>query len=161
METVVGLPHDFKQGCKFIINDKHWNVVARNAITFLLAFVFPNGEASELIVHFWYSASLSSRMWRGITEKVTPLISDIVKENKEKTDSAVLTKHWKFGTSSISLTIKTKEWEMLLEMINPKSPLNLASTEAHARTANIGNAATTSGQFSVFLALYALLRHGF
>jgi hypothetical protein len=104
----------------------------------LLAFTFPNGEASELIVHLWYSASLPSLMWRGVTETMTPLIRDFVNGIKEEPDNAALTNIWTFGISSLRLTMKKKEWEILLEMIEPRLNPVLASREESRKAAMRG-----------------------
>jgi hypothetical protein len=138
METVVGIPHEFKQKCEIVINDKDSNVVMRNTIILLLAFTFPNGEASELIVHLWYSASLPAPMWRVATETVIPLIKDFVNEIKEKPDSAPFTKLWTFGISSLRLTMERKKWEILLDMVDPKSPPILALREQSRKAAMRG-----------------------
>lgn len=58
MSTVVALPGKFERECQIAINDRDIDVVLQNAVILLLAFNFPGSEASELSVHFWYSAAL-------------------------------------------------------------------------------------------------------
>ena len=65
-------------------------------------------------------------MRRVATEMVT-LIRDYVNEIKGKSDNAPFTKLWAFGVSSPRLKVEMEEWEMLLDMVDPKSPLILAS----------------------------------
>jgi hypothetical protein len=64
MKTVLELPSTYKKTCTVTINNRDEDIVLRNAIILLLAFHFPNGEASELIVHLWYSAALPSNIYR-------------------------------------------------------------------------------------------------
>jgi hypothetical protein len=66
-------------------------------------------------------------MWRGVTETVTPLVRDFVSRIRNEQDNAVLTETWTFGISSLCLSMKKKQWEMLLEMIGPSSPPALAA----------------------------------
>jgi hypothetical protein len=63
MSTVVALPGKFEPECQIVINDRDHDVVLGNAVILLLAFNFPGGEASEFIVHFWYSAALPPRKY--------------------------------------------------------------------------------------------------
>ncbi len=97
VETVNGIPNDFKQKCTIVINDKDPTIIIRNAIFLLLAFIFQDGEASELIVHLWYSASLPSQMWRGVTEKVMPFIRDLIIKHQMAPDDKL---SGKYGTSA-------------------------------------------------------------
>lgn len=91
IETIIGISYEFRQKCEIIINDKDSNVVIRHTIMLLLAFTFPDREASKLIVHLWYSVSLPSLMWREVTEAITPLIIDFVNRIKEELDNIALT----------------------------------------------------------------------
>jgi len=61
MSTVVALPRKFEPECQIVINDRDLDIVFRNAVILLVAFNFPGGEASELIVHFRYSAGLPTK----------------------------------------------------------------------------------------------------
>jgi hypothetical protein len=78
MKTVIELPPSYKKTCTIAINDRDEDIVLRNAVILLLTFHFPNGEASELIVHLWHSAAIPSRMYQhAVIEKILPDIEEI------------------------------------------------------------------------------------
>ena len=78
MKTILSVPSGHKKRCAIVIIDGDPLVALRNTILLLLALMFPNGEASELIFHLWYSASLPAHIIRFISEKLTPRIRELV-----------------------------------------------------------------------------------
>ncbi|KAF4619070.1 hypothetical protein G7Y89_g14776 [Cudoniella acicularis] len=126
LKTVNAIPLDYKQKCD-IINDLETETALRNPIILLLTFLFLDGSASELIIHLWYSAALPGEMYIvSIAETVLPLIIDICDKIKNKPAENIISKVWKFGSSSLRFTFKQGDWMRLLNILELKDTLPIA-----------------------------------
>jgi hypothetical protein len=127
MKTINQIPPTYKQKIEVVLNELNTEIVLRNAVMLLLAFFYPDGEASELIIHFWYSAALPFEMYMsGVAERVVPLIKEVCHSLEEEANNAVFSKKWDFGQSSLRLTLMKHQWASLLDQLELKHTLPIA-----------------------------------
>jgi hypothetical protein len=127
MKTINQISPTYKQKIEVVLNELDTDIVLRNAVMLLLAFLFPNGEASELIIHFWYSAALAFEMYMsGIAERVVPLIKEVCYSLEEEANNAVFSKKWEFGQSFLRLTLRKHQWVSFLDQLELKHTLPIA-----------------------------------
>lgn len=127
MKTINHIPPTYKQKIEVVLNELNTDIVLRNAVMLLLAFLYPDGEASELIIHFWYSAALPFEMYmNGIAERVLPLIKGVCYSLEGEANGSVFSKTWDFGQSSLRLTLMKHQWARLLDQLELKYTLPIA-----------------------------------
>lgn len=83
------------------MNDREFDVVARNAILLLLALTSQDSEETytppdiaEALIHVWYSASIPARIFSLLQNRVKPLIVELCDRIADKPLNAVLAKTW-------------------------------------------------------------------
>jgi hypothetical protein len=86
----------------------------------LLAFSSPNGEASELIIHLWYSCALTTPMAAALKEKLAPLIKKAYNKLKDPLPESMIVWPFMFGNSCLFLTLKFMMWKRLLDLVEGK-----------------------------------------
>lgn len=74
MRSVVGLPLSYSGQCNVVINNRDFDVVARNAILLLTSLNFSPSQAAPMMLHIWYSAFIPENMIRSLQDTVLPLI---------------------------------------------------------------------------------------
>jgi len=72
--TIPGLPQSYKGKCCVNINDKDFQVVARNVIMLLVAHRMEPDTAVPLIIHIWYSAFIPAVMLQILQSTILPMI---------------------------------------------------------------------------------------
>lgn len=100
------------------MNDREFDVVARNAILLLLALTSQDSEETntasdiaEALIHVWYSASITGSILSLLQNRVKPLIVELCGKIADKPPNAVLAKTWKFSTGqTLRLVLKKKDW---------------------------------------------------
>ena len=131
MCTVNGLPPNYTSRCDTILNDKNMNIVARNIVMLLIAAQLPPPEASELILHIWYSARLTKGMVAAVDKHAREPIANIVSKVKGKANDVIQSKRWTFGTAEISVRLFKPQWTNLLHILDAKH--DIAKTEEERR----------------------------
>lgn len=128
VKSLVELPITYEGKCELIINDKDFDIVARNAILLLTALVFDPIEAADIMIHIWYSAFITELYLWKLREKVLPLIEDVCKKVAGRPGQSLQSKTWTFGTRSISLVLPKASWDLLPSFF--KVPDGLSASKA-------------------------------
>jgi hypothetical protein len=68
MTTINGLPSSYQGQCNVIVNDLDSLLTARNILILALASLNPDGIDTDTIIHLWYSASLTQKMYDQVIE---------------------------------------------------------------------------------------------
>ncbi|KAJ9663962.1 hypothetical protein H2201_005444 [Coniosporium apollinis] len=134
VKTLAGIPTASTGGCEVMINDRDFDIVARNAILLLMALYFEADSAPLTMLHLWYSALIPAQILRAIQENIRPLIQDVCAKIAAKRAGSFQAKKWTYGTRSLRLVLKKEEWNRLLSYF--EIPDGLSMTQVHAiRTA--------------------------
>jgi hypothetical protein len=83
MATILSVSETYKGQLSVIVNELDVDLQIRNLIIILLATLVPDGKATELITHLWYSASIPSEMYCLVTEYVLPRVKMVWEECKK------------------------------------------------------------------------------
>ncbi|KAH8593889.1 hypothetical protein B0O99DRAFT_546517 [Bisporella sp. PMI_857] len=121
VKTIASLPDGITQHISVTMNDREFDVVARNAILLLLALTaqdFTDSEkttkpldAVEALIHIWYSASIHSNVLSLLQDRVKPLIADVCSRIAHKPSNILLGKTWEFsGRRTLRLVLKQRDW---------------------------------------------------
>ena len=124
--TINSLPSTYQKSCTSILNDRDGVVVARNAILLLLALHLSPEEASQAMLHVWYSARLTPKIGEALQGKIKPMVADVVKKILSKDNITVLSKTWTSGSASISVRLLKPQWMYLLKMLEATMTLENA-----------------------------------
>lgn len=117
IKTIVDLPDTFAQQIEMTINDRDFDVVARNAILLLLAFSAPGitsptttlSSIAETLIHLWYSVLIRASALSHVRSTVQPLISEVCRRIADKPRGVHLGKTWQFGQQRTLRLVLTKE----------------------------------------------------
>ncbi|CAH0056152.1 unnamed protein product [Clonostachys solani] len=127
--TITSLPDSFDKGLSAVLNDKEFDVVARNAIMLLLCLTINDPEeAASAITHIWYSSSIWESHMNLLQENIRPLIAKVCAETEGNSQDALLVT-WKFGPSSLQLALSNDDWKRLLNFL--KVPAGLTVDRAN------------------------------
>ena len=98
-----------------VVNDRDFDVVARNAIMLLVALV-SEGEDQAIgsMLHLWYSALITPKHSEILINRIRPMIEEVCEKIKDRSPQADLAKKFWFGTRSLRLTLKKGQWKALL-----------------------------------------------
>lgn len=123
------IPTAYDQSLNVHINDRDFDVVARNAIMLLVLLTAEDTAAAvECTIHIWYSAQIRETDMDLLRSSVLPLITDVCSKISSKAPGAVLGKTWIFGDRSLRLVLTKKEWSTLLDYF--EVPEGLSSSQA-------------------------------
>ncbi|KAF5669175.1 hypothetical protein FCIRC_9338 [Fusarium circinatum] len=85
VQTIAQLPQSYKQPINIILNDRDFDIVARNAIILLLALTTDNlDKAFDCIIHIWYSPSIRKSHIKLFNQRIQPLIQSICDKQSVK-----------------------------------------------------------------------------
>ena len=126
MKTVVALPRAFPNGISFALNDHDFDVVARNIILLLIAFVAETAEqATDCMIHIWYSAAITAEHMTLLNGPVRQLVEEVCSKIAEKPSDALCGKTWYFGIQSVRVVLQKKQWMTLLAYFDAPAGLTL------------------------------------
>lgn len=134
VKTIIHLPGDFAHGVQITVNDREFEVVARNVILLLYALTsLDEGQHFEAIaedlIHIWYSAFLPAKLVASIQSKVGGLISLVCTEMNNKAAAIVHPEIWTFGPGrKVRLRIQRQRWLQLLQVV--QAPKQMSFDEA-------------------------------
>lgn len=115
LKTIVRLPSSYNKPVEVTLNDLDLDVVARNAIMLLIAFVVGDmDEAVDCIIHVWYSAFIRKSHYNILTTNIRPLIEGVCNKIKNKAANCELGKTWVFAECSLRLVLVKAAWDRLL-----------------------------------------------
>ena len=133
---MAALPEQFTAPLNVVVNDFDFDIVARNAILLLLAFLVDDPvQAAECAVQIWYSALLPKACMDLLAGKVKPLIQDVCMKVWNKSEGPQLGKTWTFGRRSLRLVLTRERWLDLLSYFDV--PEGLTAEEAQKVRASV------------------------
>ncbi|KAF2714991.1 hypothetical protein K504DRAFT_395900 [Pleomassaria siparia CBS 279.74] len=124
VKTISHIPESFANRVRVTINDREFEVVARNAILLLFAFTSldqerPIPEIAEGLIHLWYSAFLPADLLSSLQSRVGTLISPVCIGIKDKATGTLHKKRWKFRSgSTLRLNLEKNEWLRLEQSLH-------------------------------------------
>jgi hypothetical protein len=128
--TIAQLPSSYSYPLELTINDRDFEIVARNIILLLTALIVEQvDEAVDCIIHVWYSAFVRESHIDLLRHRVRPLIEDVCNKIKDKKPGSLLGKTWTFGRHSLRVVLERSSWDRLLCLVDPPAGL----TADHAR----------------------------
>ncbi|KAL8792020.1 MAG: hypothetical protein Q9195_005361 [Heterodermia aff. obscurata] len=127
--SVNGLSNSYKGTCAIVLNDKNYNVVARNITMLLLAAHLPPLDAAELILHVWYSGRLSQGMLDAIKKYVKEAVAEVVAKIKGKSDNVMQSKKWTYGDVEMRVCLYKPQWNTLLQILEAKHEVQKTEQE--------------------------------
>ena len=143
LKTVACLPDEYQQSISLILNDRDFDIVARNLIMLLATLKIDKDpdEALETILHVWYSAKLQSSHLHQLQSSIRPLFQEVCTKIKNKPDGTILGKTWTFGSKSLRMTLSKEKWMLLPSYLEVPDGLSCsqadeirkATTLAHER----------------------------
>ncbi|KIW22047.1 hypothetical protein, variant [Cladophialophora immunda] len=114
LKTVACLPDEYRQSISLILNDRDFDIVARNLIMLLAALqIDKDPNDIETIIHVWYSAKLQSSRLRQLQSSILPLFQEVCVKIKSKPNGTLLGKTWTFGSRSLRVTLSKEKWMLL------------------------------------------------
>lgn len=97
MKTVASVPESSANKFSVDVNDRDFDIVSRNAILLLVAFVAENDvQAVDCMIHVWYSATISRDHMELLCGPVRKLVEDVCSKITSKAPGTVLGKTWQF-----------------------------------------------------------------
>ncbi|KAK4899413.1 hypothetical protein LTR27_003146 [Elasticomyces elasticus] len=115
IKTIAALPVTYTNTLGVTMNDRDFDIVARNAIMMLVACVCPDkDDATDCVLHIWFSSMIRPQEQELLDTSIRPLIADVVLKIASKTAGSLQRKTWKLGNNTIRLTILKEQWTTLL-----------------------------------------------
>ncbi|KAM0286534.1 hypothetical protein ACHAO9_008162 [Fusarium lateritium] len=115
IKTIAELPEGHGKPVNITINDRDFDIVARNVIMLLIAFTAVDQDAAiDCIIHVWYSAFIRKSDLDIIQQGVRPLIANICEEHRDKPVDHSIVTTWEFGRWSLRLDLQKSAWDNLL-----------------------------------------------
>ncbi|KAF5606011.1 uncharacterized protein FSUBG_6347 [Fusarium subglutinans] len=126
VQTIAQLPQSYVQPIDIILNDRDFDIVARNAIILLLALTADDlGEAFDCIIHIWYSTSIRKSHVDLFNQRIRPLIQSVCDKVKDKPATKILAKTWTFEKRSVKLALQKQAWDKLLSYMDVPEGLTI------------------------------------
>jgi hypothetical protein len=113
VKTVAQLPQSYTGHCEIVINDRDFDIVARNATLLLIAIYYPAELSAEVMLHVWYSAFITDEMFRGLQEKALPHVKDVCSKIQDKPPTLFQSKSWTVQGRTLRLVLKKSMWDKL------------------------------------------------
>lgn len=115
VKTLASIPENSANKLSLTINDRDFDIVSRNAILLLIAFVSEsNMQAADNMIHLWYSAMISRNHIELLHGPVRKLVEDVCSKIVSKAPGTVHGKTWRFPPSSLRLVLTKEQWFSLL-----------------------------------------------
>ncbi|RLL98932.1 hypothetical protein CFD26_107683 [Aspergillus turcosus] len=119
VKTIAQLPSRYSHSLELTINDRDFEIVARNVILLLIALVVEEvDEAADCIIHLWYSAFVRESDVDLLRHRIRPLIESVCEKIKDKTPESLLAKTWTFGRHSLRVVLERSSWDRLLSFVD-------------------------------------------
>ncbi|OCK75946.1 hypothetical protein K432DRAFT_419507 [Lepidopterella palustris CBS 459.81] len=126
VRTIAALPQDYNKPIRIPINDRDFDIVARNTIMLLVALTVQNSvQAVECMLHLWYSALIPRSCVEIIQGEIRSLIKAVCTKIAGKANSTLLGKTWTFGTRSLRVVLPKEKWLSLLSYFEVPEGLSM------------------------------------
>jgi Domain of unknown function (DUF4470) len=126
VKTLVGLPETYKGCCNMTLNDRDFDIVARNTMLLLTAFRFDPEVATPMMLHIWYSALIPASILQSLQDKILPLIQDVCARIQSKPASSLQAKTWIYDKKSLRLVLRKEQWLCLRNFLKVPDGLSVA-----------------------------------
>lgn len=123
------MPTSYTGKCEIIINDRDFDIVARNSILLLTALCFDPEEAAPIMLHIWYSALIPEQMFRSLQDNISPLIQEVCTKIQGKLAESLQSKTWRYGSRSLRLILQKEKWGHLLSYFQVPDGLSMAQAQ--------------------------------
>jgi hypothetical protein len=121
IKTCANLPETLTQDIEVTLNDREFQVVARNAVILLFALSSVSdtaidneqdtSELSESLIHLCYSAFLPDSLIAQIKKQVIPLFEEVCGKLRDKPPGTNFGKTWSFDSGqSVRLILPRERW---------------------------------------------------
>jgi hypothetical protein len=115
IKTIASIPEGYCKPITMTINDRDFDIVARNVIILLATLVAQDiNLAVDCMIHIWYSVLVPKSVTDFLKTSIYPLIETICKKIENKKPESVLGKTWTFGSRSLRLVLPKEKWTSLL-----------------------------------------------
>ncbi|KAK5122415.1 hypothetical protein LTR85_003999 [Meristemomyces frigidus] len=132
IKTITSMPKDHGETVHTRINDRDFDIVARNAIILLIALTIEDiSQAVECMIHVrwtWMDMDV-------LRDRIRPLIEDVCTKVAGKTSGTMLGKTWTFGKASLRLVLTKEQWPALLAYF--ETPEDLSPERAQRIRTNV------------------------
>lgn len=129
IKTVAGIPGSYNHSLDITINDRDFDIVARNLILLLVALTVERvDDAVDCILHLWYSALVRECDIDILQCRIRPLIEDVCGKIKDKTSGGLFGKTWTFRQCSLRVVLDKSSWSRLLFFVT--KPVGLSAERA-------------------------------
>ena len=129
VKTVASLPNDYSKTISLVINDRDFDIVARNVIMLLIVLVVSDPiQAVDCLLYIWYSPLVRQSDIHILNGDILPLIEDVNHKAADKPSRKLLGKTWTFGERSLRLVLTKESWHSLLSYF--KVPTGLTPQRA-------------------------------
>jgi len=123
------MPKSYTGQCDIVVNDRDFDIVARNLILLLTALHFSPDKAAPIMLHIWYSALIPEQMFRTLKDNILPLIQEVCTKVCEKPAKSLQSKTWRYGTRSLRLVLQKEQWDRLLSYFQVPDGLSLIQAQ--------------------------------
>ncbi|KAL8375616.1 hypothetical protein RB595_006946 [Gaeumannomyces hyphopodioides] len=132
MVSIGRLPQTYKNEVSAVLNDKEFDVVARNVILLLIFTTVQDADtAADCALHVFYSAFLNRSHMEILATMVRPLIREVCDKAAGKDQEALLAKTWTLRDGlSLRVVLSRRQWLGLLTMTEATKKLKLAKAKA-------------------------------
>lgn len=108
------------------MNDREFDVVARNVIILLLTLTADDqDEAVDCILHIWYSSFIRKPHVDILKQRIRPLIQSVCDKFKDKPANRILGKTWTFEKRSVRRVLEKEAWDKLLSFMDVPDGLTI------------------------------------
>ncbi|KAL3461958.1 hypothetical protein BJX64DRAFT_288910 [Aspergillus heterothallicus] len=136
VKSIAELPSSYRGSMEITLNDRDFDIVARNIILLLIATVVEDVDtASDCMIHLWYSALVRESDFNILQQHVRPVIMDVCRKISDRPSGTLLAKTWTFGQSSIRVVLEKSTWDRLLSFLDV--PVGLDAHQAQGVRRNI------------------------
>lgn len=116
--TLNGLPEGYTTALTCVINAPGAANAAQTLLLLLIALSFPPPVGAEIMLHVWYSASLTPTMMAQMNEKILPYFTAGRNAGIDQDTKKLVKQTFTLGTSSIAVVIENDRWLYMCTMLS-------------------------------------------
>ncbi|EJT69198.1 hypothetical protein GGTG_13307 [Gaeumannomyces tritici R3-111a-1] len=126
------LPQEYKHDVSVVLNDKEFDVVARNVILLLIFATIQNADtAADCVLHVFYSAFITKSHMDILTIMLRPLVQDVCTKTEGKDQEALLAKTWTLKDGvQMRVVLSRRQWLRLLAMTEAPKKIKIGKAKA-------------------------------
>lgn len=134
MKTITELPRNYECSLEITINDRDFDIVARNLILLLVALVVEESDSAiDCIIHVWYSALVRESDLSILQERIRPLIQEVCEKIRSRSPGTLQAKTWTFGNRSLRVVLEQSLWAQLLSFFTKPAGLTAEKRDSYSQ----------------------------